>query len=324
MAESRSLAPLWKGLPSDPKSAAPALLKSFLEARKGSTFKTYRQGLQSFAEFLGAKSVEEASGRLLSMKHGDANKLALDFKNWLVQKGRKASTVNNRLAALRSLVDLARTVGVVPWDLEVKNMKEEKYRDTAGPGLQTIIEKIRDLKTRSKEDPKAARDAAICGLMAFMGLRRGEVVGLDLECLEGARLWVLGKGKTDEEPLTVPDEVFYLIEAWIGHRGKHPGPLFTHFRQEGFVERLSDRSVGRITNGLDLGHAHGLRHSAITEALDQNKGDVRKVARFSRHKNVQTLIKYDDNRKDLGGEVAQDLAKGLKTPGGKNAATDGT
>jgi integrase/recombinase XerC len=63
---------------------------------------------------------------------------------------------------------------------------------------------------------------------------------------------------------------------------------------------------------MDLGRAHGLRHSAITEALEENLGDIRKVPRFSRHRNVQTVIKYDDNRQDLGGQVAQGLANKLK------------
>jgi integrase/recombinase XerC len=309
MAESGSLAPLWKGLPSDPKAAAPALLRSFLEARKDSTFRTYRQGLEAFQKFLGVPSVEAASGQLLAMKHGDANKVALDFKNWLIKNGRKAATVNTRLSALRSLVDLARTVGIVPWNLEVKNMREEKYRDTSGPGLDLILSKVREL-SKIKE-PKAARDATIIALMGFLALRRGEVVKLDLEDVENDRLHIMGKGKTDEEPLTLPPELAGLIETWVGYRGKHPGPLFVHFRQPEMKERLSDRSVGRITNGLELGHAHGLRHSSITQALDENNGDVRKVARFSRHKNVQTVLKYDDNRKDLGGEVAKGLSKKL-------------
>lgn len=310
MVQNRSLSVPWSGLPADPKVASGALLKSFLEGRKESTFKTYRQGLEAFARFLGAKTVEEASGILLSKPHGQANKMALDFKNWLVMEKRSAATVNNRLAALRSLVDLARTVGVVPWALEVKNLKSETYRDTSGPGIDRIVSKIGELSAVG--DPKSVRDASILALMGIMGLRRGEVVGLNLEDFEGERLFILGKGRSDQEPLSVPPEVRELIEAWIGKRGRHPGPLFVHFRQTELIDRLSGRSVGRITNGLDLGHAHGLRHSSITTALDENDGDVRKVARFSRHKNIQTLLKYDDNRKDLGGDVAKGLASKLK------------
>ena len=54
---------------------------------------------------------------------------------------------------------------------------------------------------------------------------------------------------------------------------------------------------------------HGLRHAAITRALDLTGGDLRSVQRFSRHKDVRLLQRYDDNRQDLGGAVARWLAQ---------------
>ena len=54
--------------------------------------------------------------------------------------------------------------------------------------------------------------------------------------------------------------------------------------------------------------AHGLRHAAITTGLDLSGGDVRAVQRFSRHRNLATLMIYDDNRQDLGGKVARLVA----------------
>ena len=53
---------------------------------------------------------------------------------------------------------------------------------------------------------------------------------------------------------------------------------------------------------------HGLRHAAITEALDKTGGDVRAVQRFSRHADVRTLQAYDDARTDLVGKVARLVA----------------
>ena len=47
-----------------------------------------------------------------------------------------------------------------------------------------------------------------------------------------------------------------------------------------------------------------VRHSAITKALDLTRGDLRAVQKFSRHADVRTIRKYDDNRTDLGGQVA--------------------
>ena len=318
MTESQSLAPIWQNLPSDPKAAAPALVKAFFDGRKPSTLRTYRQGLEAFAKFIGARSVEEASGILLSNRPGDANKLALDFKNSMINDGYTAATINTRLAAVRSLVALGKMLGISAWDLEVRGVPEEKYRDTSGPGLAKIIVIIKEL--RAQNDPKSARDAAIIGLMGMMGLREKEVVGLNLEDFEpeAGRLHILGKGKTDQEPLTIPPAISELVTAWLGFRGscatKNPSlqPLFTHFRQKRPIGRLSGRSVGRITHGLELGNPHSLRHSSITQALNDHNGNVRMVAKFSRHKNINTLLKYDDNRLDLGGKVANALADKLK------------
>jgi integrase/recombinase XerC len=53
---------------------------------------------------------------------------------------------------------------------------------------------------------------------------------------------------------------------------------------------------------------HGLRHAGITEALDLTKGNIRAVQRFSRHRDLRILNLYDDNRIDLGGDVARLVA----------------
>jgi integrase/recombinase XerC len=42
--------------------------------------------------------------------------------------------------------------------------------------------------------------------------------------------------------------------------------------------------------------------------LDATGGDFRKVAKFSRHKDIKVLFFYDDNRQDLGGDVAAMVA----------------
>jgi len=51
-----------------------------------------------------------------------------------------------------------------------------------------------------------------------------------------------------------------------------------------------------------------LRHAAITDALELTGGDVRAVRHYSRHKDVRTLLVYDDNRADVAGELARRVA----------------
>jgi len=56
---------------------------------------------------------------------------------------------------------------------------------------------------------------------------------------------------------------------------------------------------------------HGLRHAAITEALNQTNGNVRAVQRFSRHKDVRVVLAYDDNRSDVAAAIAASIANSV-------------
>jgi len=100
----------------------------------------------------------------------------------LLERGLAPATVNRRLAALRSLVALARTLGLVGWTLEVGSVKAERYRDTRGPGVAAVRRLLAAVEGRV--DPKALRDRAILRLLFDLGLRRAEVVGFDLEHLD--------------------------------------------------------------------------------------------------------------------------------------------
>jgi integrase/recombinase XerC len=54
---------------------------------------------------------------------------------------------------------------------------------------------------------------------------------------------------------------------------------------------------------------HGLRHQGISRALDLTHGDVSKMKRFSRHAKLETLLRYDDNRRYEGGAIAKLLGE---------------
>jgi integrase/recombinase XerC len=56
---------------------------------------------------------------------------------------------------------------------------------------------------------------------------------------------------------------------------------------------------------------HRIRHSVITAALDATEGDVRKVQKLSSHRNLNTLMIYDDNRGRDQQDVTQ-LLDGMK------------
>ncbi len=298
--------------PSPPTVSEPRLVAAFLSGKSARTIAAYRGDLEGFRLHVGVATMDEAAHALLGRGHGEANATALSYRAELLAAGLAPATINRRLAALRSLVTLARTMGLVPWELAVSNVASVAYRDTRGPGRDGFDAL---LATLDPLDAKGARDRAVLHLLFDIALRRGEVVSLDLEDvdLEAGTVLVLGKGRREKERLSLPDPTRAALAAWVATRGNEPGALFRNFDRAGKGARLTGTSLYRLVRALGLragvrARPHGLRHAAITSALDLTGGDVRAVQRFSRHRDIRTLNRYDDNREDLGGKVASLVA----------------
>ena len=131
---------------------------------------------------------------------------------------------------------------------------------------------------------------------------------------QAGTLAVLGKGRTQKESLTLPQETKAAIEAWLVIRGEGAGPLFHSLdRARKGNGRLTGAGLYDMVRKLGAKAGlrvwpHGLRHAAITAALDLTGGNVRAVQKFSRHRDVRVIERYDDNRMDLAGQVARQLA----------------
>lgn len=290
-----------------------SLVDSFLSGRTPRTIAAYRADLQDFARFVGAEDLDAAARLLLSRGRGPANETAHAYRADLLTRKLSPATVNRRLAALRSLARLARLIGAADFTLDVAGVKSESYRDTRGPGRGGVRRLLDTLA--SKTGPKARRDEALVRLLYDLGLRRGEAAALDLKDVDltAGTVSILGKGRSQKELLTLPDPTRASLAAWIAVRGEEHGPLFINQDRARKGDRLTGRSVARIVAelGSEVGlvvRPHGLRHAAVTDALDATGGDVRMVQRFSRHRDLRTLTIYDDNRMDLGGEVARLVA----------------
>lgn len=148
-----------------------------------------------------------------------------------------------------------------------------------------------------------------------MALRRAEVVELDAAHVDltAGTVSILGKGRTERETLTLSAPTKAALSAWLEARGTEAGPLFTELAHNGAGGRLSGGGLYRVVKALGLAaglkvRPHGLRHASITAALENTRGDVRKVQRFSRHRDVRVLSTYDDNREDLAGQVGAGVA----------------
>lgn len=299
------------------------VIAAWLGGRKPTTLDAYRRDLATFAAFLKCATDAQAVELFLSQGPGPANRIALSYRSHMVERKLASATVARRLAALRSLVKVARMIGRITWALDVESPKVQSYRDTRGPGLtawQRIYEAVK--QAASEGSWSARRDLAIVLLLRDLGLRRGEVAGLDLADIdrdsEPPAVMVVGKGKTSKDRLTLNTRTLAAIADWISVRGDGPGPLFVRLdRAAELPERLTGRAIHYLVKtwggraGLK-GHQirpHGLRHHAITLALNVTGGNVREVKGFSRHASVQTVLKYDDARHDHGGKITRILGE---------------
>ncbi|HEY1602111.1 MAG TPA: tyrosine-type recombinase/integrase [Pirellulales bacterium] len=293
-------------------AAAVRLLALWLADRKSeSTQATYWSALEDFARFMG-DTIEAVTARMLGLTKGSATATLEAYRATLVGVRKLApNTVNLRVAAIRSLLVKAYDLDMISWLTRVKGVKTEVRKDSRGPGAEKAREMFALLGRR---DAKGCRDRALFRLLWDLALRRSEIIGLDVEHLDTDKgvLFVKGKGKRERAWQTLPDETRAALADWLEHRGAEPGPLFVSLSR-----RSSGRLGGQSLHALikELGRQvgikvwpHACRHSSITTALDETKGDVRTVRLFSRHQSMETLLRYDDARQDKAGGVARQVA----------------
>lgn len=298
-----------------------SLISSFLSGRKATTINAYKQDLTCFAKYINTTDINEAASHLFQLQQGQANQLILNYKNYLItDKKLSSATVNRRLAAIRSLAQLARTVGLITWNLEIENQKHQAYRDTRGIELEAVNKIIRYLK--SKSDAKSIRDLAIFRLLFDLGLRRNEVCSIDIEDMSVSKstIKILSKGKYEKEELNLPATTLEAIQNWISIRSNTTEALFYR------LDKASSSTLKRLTGsglyviitelGAKLGlhnlSVHKLRHSAITaccEVIKDHNLGLETLVKFSRHSSLNTALLYmdhlDDKQKTLSDLVSK-------------------
>jgi integrase/recombinase XerC len=294
------------------------LIEAFLAGRTATTIKAYKFDMEDFAKFLGAESPGAGIEQLIAGDGGLANRIVLAYRSDMLGRNLSASSVNRRLSALRSMVKLARMIGRVVWTLDVENVKAESRKDNRGPGTDGWRKMVAISKAEAESGSlKTVRDYAILRILHDMAMRRGELAGLDLEDVDfdECSLAIVGKGKREKVRLTMPTPTVLALRAWVALRGSEGGALFTSLDFASKGGRLTGDSICRMVTALGeragllrAVRAHGLRHEAITAALDAGQ-DVRQVRKFSRHAKLETVLLYDDARHDTAGEIADLISR---------------
>ena len=254
------------------------------------TVRSYEADLAQFHHYL-----VETLGDGADPTTADAKRVR-GYSAWLSGQGYAPSTVARRLACLRSFYRYLRRGGAMTADPVggLRNPKQPKRL----PKLMSIEKVVLLLDSIPVADPAGIRDRAILETLYGGGLRVGELVGINLEDLDGESELVRVRGKRKRERLCPLGPIAF---EWINRYRVVRSPQTANdpalfLNQRG--TRLTSRSVGRLLEahllrvGLDLAASpHTLRHSFATHLLDRG-ADLRSVQDLLGHRSLTTTQIY--------------------------------
>lgn len=215
------------------------------------------------------------------------------------------ATANKVLAAVKGCVREACELGLMPHDegaraLALAGVRGERL--PAGRALSAAELRAMFAACGGRRTLGAARDAALLALLYGAGLRRAELVGLDLDDFSQKEGTVRVRGKGSKVRLVpLPAGTRKALASWLRHRGDKPGPLLLPVRANGELlahRRLSPQAVYnlllRIAQRAELLHfrPHDLRRTFIGDLLEAG-ADLVVVQRLVGHASPLTTARYD-------------------------------
>jgi site-specific recombinase XerD len=240
----------------------------------------------------------------------------------LVEKGYRPASINMMLSGLRGVLNAAETLELMSAEdcrraCKVKNVRN----DTLPKGRALATGEMNALLGACSQDQSRAglRDAALVAVLYSGGLRRSEVVALDLSDFnqETAALTVRGgKGGKDRLVYLSGSEgsgAEAAVKDWLLVRGDKAGPLFCPVNKGDnlMFRRMTDQAVlgilkkrGREAH-VQAFSPHDLRRTFISDLLDAG-ADIATVQKLAGHSQVTTTARYDRR-----GEATKKKAAGL-------------
>jgi integrase/recombinase XerD len=210
---------------------------------------------------------------------------------------RSVSGARDLACALRSLLRYLHVDGLIELPLVWAVPSVANLRDRSLPrGLEPAAVKVL-LSSCDRRRTVGRRDYAILLLLARLGLRAGEVAGLQLEDVDwrAGELLVRGKGSR-HDVLPLPVDVGGALVSYLRRRPRcESRSLF--LRVTAPRQGLNRSTIGSIVReactraGLPRVGAHRLRHTAATEMLRRG-GSLSEIAQVLRHQEIKTTARY--------------------------------
>ncbi len=243
------------------------------------------------------------------------------IRNKLGQQGKAANTINLALSALRGVMRSCFNLGLIKADqlLLLNNVKPVRGQRLPH-GRSLNASEICKLHRACKLDKSVAgrRDWALIALMLATGLRRSEVVAIDIDDFN-SRTGLLnihcGKGN-QQRYAYLNSESRSIIRQWRKLRGNQPGSLFNPVSKSGRVlsRPLTGQSIYDIiqqrSEQAQIGNVrpHDLRRTFVTQLLEAGV-DLNTTRQLAGHQDIQTTARYDFRSEKVQQRAVQQLHK---------------
>jgi site-specific recombinase XerD len=225
------------------------------------------------------------------------------LRSWLAQHCSPAAA-NRHLAALRGVLRETWRLGLMNGEDLARAVDLASIPGTSLPAGRYVEDgEVRRLVAACLADqsPGGRRDAAVLAVLFAGGLRRAEVVALDIDDYEPAsgHLTVTGKGRRRRRT-SLPTGGRRAMAAWLELRGPADGPLFCPVDKAGRVtiRRLSTQAVyalvDRRARKAGVGHLspHDGRRTFASDLFDAGV-DAVQVQGLMGHASLLTTGGYD-------------------------------
>lgn len=268
----------------------------FLRVEKEAAHRTLQTYRWCFGDFL-AFATKQLGGTVL-LNHFTAD-LCRAYQYDLAARELQTNSIRVRLATLGSFGT---------WAVTREKLDKNPMDLLARPRRKTHLPRVPAWMTveRLLKQCTRGRDRAILALLAYGGLRRSEIVTLNIgDFVPGFGLRrVSGKGG-HETAVPLPEVARTIISTYLEQErpdARPSEPLFVvRFKKragEWQVCRMHDHRVWKIVK--DLGrragipelHPHAFRHACGVELLRRTKGNLRAVQEHLRHADIQTTTIY--------------------------------
>lgn len=212
------------------------------------------------------------------------------------------TTANRILSAVRGVLKAAWKLGLMTAeDYHTAAAVDRIIGETVPAGRAVASGELAALLNTCRQDVAGIRDAAIIAVLYACGLRRAEVVALDLAHFEaatdGGRLLVHGK-RNKQRYVPLVDGAARALADWLAVRGDAAGPLFYVVGNRNRGGRMTTQAVytmlkARATAaGIPAMSPHDLRRTFVSDLLDAG-ADIVTVQKLAGHSSVETTARYD-------------------------------